>query len=845
MFCPLTSRALRALSSSTSDCLSLLAPSLPDSLNRPAFMVRSMCWLQRVVVAQVNGRPIQSALMLVGAAAAMNESRSHCARRSIVSSDDSDEERPKAIPEAPDTRAGLRRLLQVARMPPDSPDLGSPMEDEDDECHDSSRERAPENQPRHEQGARSDMEPDQPMSMLLNKRALHNVLGEGVVRKSARPCDGKVLFQWERSERVGRGSKRRMTVFNRWVSPSELKLVPVAQRSSSSDGSSSSSDHQPSRRPAAFDEEHQQQRRRESEEFDSACGTRLPSKAAHHQERKLKEHKSSKKPLCIGGQRRSKTVQHISAARMIENHFPHEQLVPDPVNVDAVFCRACKKKYPLIKSSLTAHILSSKHVAAKDQLVKKMGDDGELKIFLEDYFRAHPMENGASLGVEMHVYRYRVVESMLGNGIALSKINGLRALLERSGVALTDSSNLSAMVPRVLEREKDLLRRELHQQYVTFIFDGTSRLGEAVNVVYRFCPPDFSQVKMLLVDFTTLEKHMSGNQLGRHLIEVISTNMKIPYENVVGSARDSCATNGAGLRVIQPFLPSMVNLLCYSHMLQGTASRFGFSAVDEFVTPFLVLQSMAIVKSLWKQVVGTSMKGFSKIRWWSRWELLKDLAEAFGGKLDSFVCALMDRDIGDETTRKMNAVLANREKRDALQLELAVIMDMEVFVRTTYDLEGDGLCILQVYDRVEALRRFGRSLCNQTSLPNSSAVLRSRVKLEAGVKFRQYWSEQEAPGNSGWYDGQIISKRPGSGQLCAVQYANGDEMFVLKSEEQAFRGNILAHELAEWSKVVDMITPAFDYIEDRLNNNCDAPYHMKAQHLLTRVFKVQSELWQL
>lgn len=653
----------------------------------------------------------------------------------------------------------------------------------------------------------------------VNQEARHSTLGLGIVRKK-RHSDGKLLFEWHRWEIVGRGKKRQKQRYNRWVSTHEVEAVKSSSTSTSSETETPKSD----------------------EEYDTACGTTSAKLASHHRERQVHEHSAATKSTSwgVGGVRCSKTVRTIAASNMIKDHFGDEHFVPDLSKKDAVFCRACKKSYPLIKSSLTSHVNSEKHKKAKENFSRRMGDDSSLKLYLEEYFQAHPLQDGASVDTELQIYRYRVVESMLGNGIAMARVTGLRPLLERGGMSLTDSAHLGSMIPRIHEREIDLVTQEIVGQYVTLIFDGTTRLGEAVNVVYRFCPADFSGITQRLVDFTTMEKHMNGNELGRHLVNVITVKTKTPYSNLVGSARDSCATNGAGLRVIQPFFPAMVNVLCYSHMLQCTGSRFEFVSLDQFVTPFLHLQSMAVVKSLWREIMGTALPGYSKIRWWSRWELMKSIAAGFGPNLNRFIAALEERDIGEETIGKMKAVLNNSDKRDALELELAIVMDMEQFVTATYKLEGDGLTVLQAYDTVEELRRFGRSLHVQSSMPNTAALLRSRAKLEAGLKFRQYWSETDAPGQSGWYNGQVIGKKPGHGQLCAVRYDNGDEMWIVKNEEQTFRGNILAHELSAWQDAVNKVKPAFNYIEDRLNDNCDTPYHMRVQHSQMSLYKVRT-----
>jgi hypothetical protein len=435
------------------------------------------------------------------------------------------------------------------------------------------------------------------------------------------------------------------------------------------------------------------------------------------------------------------------------------------------------------------------------------------------------------------------VQSMLGAGISLNKAAGLRPVLERSGFSLTDRSHLASVIPKILLLEKQRIEQEIFDQYITFIFDGTTRLGEAVNIIYRYCPSDFSGVKLRLVDFTTLLKHMDGTELGQHLNEVLSSVVKVPFKCLVGASRDSCATNGAGLRLIKPLLPALFDFMCYSHMLHGTGTRFHIAALDDFLTPLLSIQSMAVVKSMYHETTRATLKGYSPIRWWSRWEVMNCLGAAFGKPLDGFIAALQTSGIAEDSTRKMQAVLGDAARRDAFEVELALVKDLEVFMTTTYNIEGDGLVILLVYDMIEKVRTLGRSLHTQVSLPNTAAVLRRRVKLSEGVRIRQYWSEVDAPGRAGWYRGAVSKKKPGHGQLCAVKYDNGEEIWITKAEEQTFRSHILAHELPEWQTCVDKIMPAFSYLDDRLTNNCDASYHMKQEHDCTKLCRAFDPLF--
>lgn len=69
------------------------------------------------------------------------------------------------------------------------------------------------------------------------------------------------------------------------------------------------------------------------------------------------------------------------------------------------------------------------------------------------------------------------------------------------------------------------LKSELDGQLVCMSFDGTTRLSEAMNIVFRFAPADFSYTTQRLVDFTAREQHMIGAELGQHINEVFTNRV--------------------------------------------------------------------------------------------------------------------------------------------------------------------------------------------------------------------------------------------------------------------------------------------------------------------------------
>jgi len=94
-----------------------------------------------------------------------------------------------------------------------------------------------------------------------------------------------------------------------------------------------------------------------------------------------------------------------------------------------------------------------------------------------------------SVSDEDKLNRYRVVESMLSAGVPINKIDELRPLLERAKNSLTDSSHLKMFIPNIETRE---VEKEIDDQRVTIIFDGTTRLREALAILLRWIPADFS-----------------------------------------------------------------------------------------------------------------------------------------------------------------------------------------------------------------------------------------------------------------------------------------------------------------------------------------------------------------
>ena len=150
-------------------------------------------------------------------------------------------------------------------------------------------------------------------------------------------------------------------------------------------------------------------------------------------------------------------------------------------------------------------------------------------------------------------------------GIPYAKADMIRPLLERASHPLTDSGNLGrTYIPLIQERELQRLRKELLKQWFALIFDGTTRLGEAINMVTRSITDEF-QICMRLIAFKTLKVHVDGPGLYRLILKTLQMDLGLNLDDCVAWGRDSCATNGVAVDNLMPHSTNAVSMLCFSH----------------------------------------------------------------------------------------------------------------------------------------------------------------------------------------------------------------------------------------------------------------------------------------
>ncbi len=177
--------------------------------------------------------------------------------------------------------------------------------------------------------------------------------------------------------------------------------------------------------------------------------------------------------------------------------------------------------------------------------------------------------------------------------------------------------------------------------------------------------------------------------------------MGIVDGQLIATMRDRAAVNGVAIRTLKVLYPSLIDIGCFSHTLDNVGDRFSIPILDQFFKVWIGMFSRSPkTKLAWKTKTGLPVPTYSATRWWSKWEVLRDLHNSFGD-VHSF---LQDSDLPPSRLKLLEILDHDPDKRK-LCMELAVVVDAgEPIVKATYRLEGDGPLALTAYEEISTLR---------------------------------------------------------------------------------------------------------------------------------------------
>ena len=297
------------------------------------------------------------------------------------------------------------------------------------------------------------------------------------------------------------------------------------------------------------------------------------------------------------------------------------------------------------------------------------------------------------------------------------KINSFRELLEEHAFSLSGRQHMSEIIPFFWHQERDKVKEELRGRNLSVVFDGTTHVEEVLAIVVRFV--DDFEIKQRLLCLKLLKQSMTGEELARVLISTLSTSFGFESSRLVAAMRDRASVNTVAMQTLSLIYPTVLVVGCFSHTLDHVGGKFNVPVVDDFTKLWVALFSLSPKARLaWKTFCGRAVPTYCETRWWSRWEVMKQILEGFP-HVEQFINTSCD--LAPATIGNLKQILNNPVKKLQLKLELAVVIDAgEAFVKATYKLEGDGPLALSAYEEIRKLY----TVIAAPHFPNTKAVAR-------------------------------------------------------------------------------------------------------------------------
>lgn len=163
----------------------------------------------------------------------------------------------------------------------------------------------------------------------------------------------------------------------------------------------------------------------------------------------------------------------------------------------------------------------------------------------------------------------------------------------------------------------------------------------------------------------------------------------------------------------------MLNVVCLYHTLNNVGSHLMIPTLLEFINLWIALFHSYRAKLAWKDLTGRKPKSYCETRWWSKWEVYKQLPEQYGD-VQRFLQEAAAEKIAPNIVSQLQNVQSDPEALVKLKLELAVTIDVgEHFVKDTYYLRSRwSPCVFVLWEAQQAVAE----ACQALHFPNVRAV---------------------------------------------------------------------------------------------------------------------------
>ena len=131
---------------------------------------------------------------------------------------------------------------------------------------------------------------------------------------------------------------------------------------------------------------------------------------------------------------------------------------------------------------------------------------------------------------------------------------------------MTDISHLRQHISFILKQETEQLKEEIATRDLGLIFDGSTRLGEAIVIIVRFVSDNWSIVQRL-IRRGICAKSVNAQDLAHVLNDCLSVDYQVRGNSLLATIKDGASVNQAALNHIKFVFPKMLSVVFFSHTI--------------------------------------------------------------------------------------------------------------------------------------------------------------------------------------------------------------------------------------------------------------------------------------
>ena len=174
-----------------------------------------------------------------------------------------------------------------------------------------------------------------------------------------------------------------------------------------------------------------------------------------------------------------------------------------------------------------------------------------------------------------------------------------------------------------------MIKQEINGKHLSIVFDGTTHVCEAMVVVLQHVTSNW-QLKQKVGNLMLLAKSITGEEVARQIISFINGN-GVPFHLLVAAMRNRASVKTVAMRTVSILYNQVMDIGCFSHTLDLVGELMKTPILDDFINSWVSLFSHSPKsRLLWRTQAGSSPASYSATRWWSKFEVMRQVLIMFG-----------------------------------------------------------------------------------------------------------------------------------------------------------------------------------------------------------------------